>query len=335
MRTHEPIDLDEQSGRRRWLRPQQFDFTGALPLRRLHRCEGVWQTVFHKKEELGNDSNRRDCLYDICPSPSTYAMVRPVFLIRDPIRVFDSWKNVEGNDEQSLVHCYTNLLRMQHQAPAHVVSCLPYEHLIRESKREVKRTCARWSVPFSKTMLDFKKPFGSSFIFSSDRKKSIYLEKKPRGPLTTVEATSSIEPDVLYHGLLSNTEKDTIEEQQGCRSLHCRGREILRLRTMFAEKAWVGFDLDDTLHEFRRSSGIATNKILDEISKRFGIPMPELKDQYSRILKEKTANAFSDRKTSFYYRRERFTSVLAHFSLPQDHQFIDQLLETYEETLME
>jgi len=184
-------------------------------------------------------------------------------------------------------------------------------------------------------MLDFKKPFGSSFIFSSDRKKSIYLEKKPRGPLTTVEATSSIEPDVLYHGLLSNTEKDTIEEQQGCRSLHCRGREILRLRTMFAEKAWVGFDLDDTLHEFRRSSGIATNKILDEISKRFGIPMPELKDQYSRILKEKTANAFSDRKTSFYYRRERFTSVLAHFSLPQDHQFIDQLLETYEETLME
>jgi putative hydrolase of the HAD superfamily len=62
--------------------------------------------------------------------------------------------------------------------------------------------------------------------------------------------------------------------------------------------------------------------------------MPELKDQYSRILKDKTANAFSDGKASFHYRRERFTSVLAHFSLPQDNQFIDQLLESYEETLV-
>jgi putative hydrolase of the HAD superfamily len=57
-----------------------------------------------------------------------------------------------------------------------------------------------------------------------------------------------------------------------------RGKDISRLRTIIAEKTWVGFDLDDTLHEFRRSSGIATNKILDEISKRFGIHMPELKD---------------------------------------------------------
>lgn len=63
-------------------------------------------------------------------------------------------------------------------------------------------------------MLDFEKPFGSSFIFSSDREKSIYLEEKPLGLFTTVEASysSSIEKDVPYHGLLSNTEKNNIEE---------------------------------------------------------------------------------------------------------------------------
>jgi putative hydrolase of the HAD superfamily len=286
------------------------------------------------KEELGNDSSKGECLYDVCTTPSTYATVRPIFLIRDPIRVFDSWKKVGWIDEKSLVHCYTNLCRMLHEAPAHAISCLLYEHLVQEPQREIRRICARWGVPFSETMLDFEKPFGSAFIYASDREKSIYLEKKPLGLFTTVEASSSIQPDVPYHGLLSNTEKDHIEEQLGRLYIKRWGSDVLRLGTILAEKTWIGFDLDDTLHEFRRSSGTATNKVLEEISNRFGALVPELKDEYSRVLREKTANAFSDGKTSFDYRRERFTSVMAHFSLPQDDQFMDELLELYELTLM-
>lgn len=286
------------------------------------------------KEELGNDSKKGECLYDICPTPSTYTRVRPVFLIRDPIRVFDSWKNVGWNREQSLVHCYTNLFRMLDQAPAHDISCLLYENLIQDPQREIRRICARWGVPFSEAMLDFKKPFGSSFFFMNDREKTIYTEQKPLGLFTTVEAKSSIEPDVSYHGLLSNTQKDSIEEQLGRLYINCWGEDIARLRSMLAEKTWVGFDLDDTLHEFQRSAGTATNTVLEEVSKRFGILMPDLKAEYSRVLKDKTARAFSNGKTSFDYRRERFTSVLDHFSLSQDGQFMDQLVELYEQTLM-
>lgn len=148
-----------------------------------------------------------------------------------------------------------------------------------------------------------------------------------------MEASSSIEIDVPYHGLLSNTEKGNIEEQLGRLYIHCWEGDILRLRAILAEKTWVGFDLDDTLHEFRRSSGTAT-KVLEEITERYDTPMPALKDKYSRALKEKTANALSDGKTSCDYRRERFTSVLARFSLPQDDQFMAELLESYEATLM-
>jgi hypothetical protein len=57
-------------------------------------------------------------------------MVRPVFLIRDPIRVFDSWKNVGWTDEQSLIDCSTNMFRMLHQALSRAVSCLLYEYFI-------------------------------------------------------------------------------------------------------------------------------------------------------------------------------------------------------------
>ena len=279
------------------------------------------------KEELGNDSRKGECLYNVCPNPSTYTMTRPIFLFRDPIRVFDSWKNVGWTDAQSLIDCYINMFHMLAQAPSPAVSCLVYERLIRKPETEIECICARWGIPFSESILKFDHPFASAFTFSSDRERDIYCEKKPLGLFKNVETGSSFEPDVPYHNLLSNAGKDHIEEHVGFLYVRCWEDDILRLRAILTERTWIGFDLDDTLHEFRRSSGIPTNRVLAEISKRHGIPIPALKDEYSKVLKLKTANAFSDGKTSFDYRRERFASVLTHLSLPQDDHFISKLLE--------
>lgn len=286
------------------------------------------------KEELGNNSHKGECLYDMCPTLSAYAMTRPVFLIRDPIRVFDSWKYVGWTDAQSMIDCYTNMFRMLDQAPSHTISCLLYERLVQEPRTELKRICARWGVPFSEIMLDFKKPFRSSFIFSTDRERIIYCEEKPLGLFTTVEASSSVITDVPAHGLLSNTEKDNLEENVGRLYLRCWKDDVLKLRAILLEKTWIGFDLDDTLHEFRSTSLIATNKVLAEISQKYGTPISALKEEYSKVLRVKTANAFSDGKTSFDYRKERFGFILEHFSLPYNTQFMTTLLESYEGALM-
>ncbi|KAI5926931.1 HAD-like domain-containing protein [Camillea tinctor] len=48
----------------------------------------------------------------------------------------------------------------------------------------------------------------------------------------------------------------------------------------------------------------------------------------------KTSQAFTDGKTSHEYRRDRFASVLSHFSLHQDHAFMDEVISTYERTIM-
>jgi hypothetical protein len=64
------------------------------------------------------------------------------------------------------------------------------------------------------------------------------------------------------------------------------------MRTILAEKFWFGFDLNDTLHESRRATGTATNKVLEHIPQKNGTDLSALKDEYPRILKEKTANAF-------------------------------------------
>ncbi|KAL8387203.1 hypothetical protein RB595_010081 [Gaeumannomyces hyphopodioides] len=286
------------------------------------------------KEELGNSSQKGECLYDVCPTPATYAITRPIFLIRDPVRVFDSWKNVGWTDLQSLMDCYTNMFRMLDRAPSHAISCLLYEQLVQNPQKELEAICARWGLPFCEDMLGFKKPFGSSFIYSSDRERTIYCEKKPLDLFKTVETSSSIISDVPPHGLLSNGEKTRIEEQLGRLYLGCWRDDTQRLRTILLEKTWVSFDLDDTLHEFRRASSAATETVFTKITERHGVPAPALKEEYSKILRKGTANAFSDGKTSFDYRRERFSSLLKHFSLPNDTGFMDTLLTSYEAALV-
>ncbi|KAM3448666.1 hypothetical protein MY3296_007558 [Beauveria thailandica] len=285
------------------------------------------------KEELGTNSQKGECLYDICLTPSIFKMTRPVFLIRDPIRVFDSWKHVGWTDAQSLIDCFTHIFRTLDQAPSHAISCLLYERLVQQPQNEVQRVCTRWGVPFSETMLDFRKPFGPSFIFPTDREEDMYCKKKLLGSSTTAEATSSVIPDVPPHSLLSNDEKDKLEEHLGRLYLRCWQDEVPRLRDVLLEKAWIGFDLDDTLHEFRKASSMATNEVLAIMSRQYNIPMPALKQKYSRVLQLKTANAFSDGKTSFDYRKERFSLVLEHFALSYDTQFMTLLLETYQATL--
>ena len=234
----------------------------------------------------------------------------------------------------SLIDCYTSLVQILHQLPSHVVSLLFFELPVREPQIDTECICARWGVPFSETLFYFKQSVGSSSIYLNECERNNNSEEKLLGLFTNVDASSCIETDIRYHDLLSNTEKDSIEEHSGRRYIRYWQNDILRLRAILAEKTWVGFDLDDTLHEFRRSSGTATDKVLEEISKRYATSMPALKEEYSRVLKANTADTFSDGKTSLVYRRKRFASVLRHFSLPQDERFMAEPLESYEATLM-
>lgn len=109
--------------------------------------------------------------------------------------------------------------------------------------------------------------------------------------------------------------------------------ENRELHALLAYKTWIGFDLDDTLHEFRRASGAAASHVLRLISTQYGVDMAALQACYARILKVKTANAFSDGRTSTDYRRERFTSLLHDLSLPEENDIMARILMQYNTTL--
>ncbi|KAG9191164.1 hypothetical protein G6011_09252 [Alternaria panax] len=108
------------------------------------------------------------------------------------------------------------------------------------------------------------------------------------------------------------------------------------------EATWFFFDLDDTLHQFRKASSAAVDATLRLIVEQHanhespsGRPfkVAELKNKHTQVLKAKTAAEFVDGKPSHEYRVERFQSVMNIFGFSCTKQHVQALLDTYESTL--
>jgi Haloacid dehalogenase-like hydrolase len=149
---------------------------------------------------------------------------------------------------------------------------------------------------------------------------------------TTVEAHSTVISNVPYHNLLSNDEKDYIERKLGRMYIDCWRAKAEEIQAILKEKTWFGFDLDDTLHEFRKASTAAIDATLQVIAQKHSTSMEDLKRAYAEVLAQKTSNAFADGKSSHEYRKERFSTVLTFFSLPSSNDLLEELLHKYELT---
>jgi putative hydrolase of the HAD superfamily len=94
--------------------------------------------------------------------------------------------------------------------------------------------------------------------------------------------------------------------------------------------------LDDTLHEFRLASSNASEAVFTIIVQKHSdldLTVGILKTAYNHILKQNTANAFTDKKTSTQYRRERFAALLRGQSIVPNDEFLDELAARYQSAL--
>jgi putative hydrolase of the HAD superfamily len=105
------------------------------------------------------------------------------------------------------------------------------------------------------------------------------------------------------------------------------------VRSMLHDKAWFGFDLDDTLHEFRKAFSAAVLTTLSKVSFEHQIPIDDLQAAYKKVLAQKTAQAFTDGKSSDDYRKERFAAVLRKFSVEAAPEVLDGLAAVYKAKL--
>lgn len=98
-------------------------------------------------------------------------------------------------------------------------------------------------------------------------------------------------------------------------------------------KPWFGFDLDDTLHEFRRASTFASDQVFQAIhAAQNHLSIDALRYSYRVILRNATANAFTDGRTSTEYRRERFDRLLQTHGIT-DSLLLEHLLDVYHDSL--
>jgi putative hydrolase of the HAD superfamily len=112
-----------------------------------------------------------------------------------------------------------------------------------------------------------------------------------------------------------------------------RGDSAHDLSAALHDHSWFGFDLDDTLHEFRKASKAAAAEVFKYISSHSNIPATELAKSYSEILARKTASAFTDGRTSDEYRKERFGALLDKHGLDADENVLVILAELYKDAL--
>lgn len=107
------------------------------------------------------------------------------------------------------------------------------------------------------------------------------------------------------------------------------------VQTLLQAKEWVGFDLDDTLHEFRKASTAASLSVFNKIHNDYSVPISALRSSYNTILASKTAGAFSDGKSSTEYRRERFAALLQSQGIQVVglEEYMDSILALYKRSL--
>ena len=110
----------------------------------------------------------------------------------------------------------------------------------------------------------------------------------------------------------------------------------LELASRLHEAEWYAFDLNDTLHSFRKASTVAVTAVLRIIQRESDslYPLEKLEAEYKRILACGTASALFNGKASHQYRETRIQQLIQNYNikLPEGHMLV--LLDQYEKTLM-
>lgn len=110
------------------------------------------------------------------------------------------------------------------------------------------------------------------------------------------------------------------------------------LQERLRQAKWFFFDLDDTLHFFRRASSAASTAALqlvhDKVAQHLpGTSLSDLQTSYAAVLKSCTQAAFVDGKTSHEYREDRFRLLIDEYGVKLSKSDMEELLHCYEGTL--
>ena len=94
----------------------------------------------------------------------------------------------------------------------------------------------------------------------------------------------------------------------------------------------IGFDLDDTLHYFKKASSAAITETLLYISENCNLSAEQLHTDYQHILQNAQNTHFTEDKPAREYRRARFEKLLKQNQI-SPHIYIESVLDKYDAAL--
>lgn len=95
---------------------------------------------------------------------------------------------------------------------------------------------------------------------------------------------------------------------------------------------WIGFDLDDTLHFYRKATSAAMAAVFARLGHHLGVPSIVLEASYRTILATTTRDAFADGRDARSRREERFYLLMQSVGV-SDSDILADLVAMYEPSL--
>lgn len=125
--------------------------------------------IFFIKETFGH-AFQEECCFDAFPDLDAIERSQPIFLLRDPVGTWSSWKKLKAAGKKGWEGvCDFNLFKMAYQhtydsflkakAISDQATCLTRDHLLKNPHQAFQLICQRWDIPFTEAMINWNKPF--------------------------------------------------------------------------------------------------------------------------------------------------------------------------------
>lgn len=163
-----------KEGVREGIGPDYSIFDGSHPAFDKHQGK-----FFFAKEVLGH-SHLEECCFELFPNQDAIKRSKPLFLLRDPIETWSSWKKCKAAGKQGWEGvCDLNLFKRAYQHTydtfisvrniSEQVTCLTREHLLKNPRQLFQSICRLWDIPFTENMINWKQSFDvDSFTCGND-----------------------------------------------------------------------------------------------------------------------------------------------------------------------
>jgi hypothetical protein len=108
-----------------------------------------------------------ECTYSVFRSDEDISLTRPLFLFRDPVQTFNSWKKVGNSYDiiDNFIVAYQHTLNQYYRVrEVGEGRCITYEGISKNSEQAFRKIFSYWDIPYDEQILNWHTELGEKTI---------------------------------------------------------------------------------------------------------------------------------------------------------------------------